>query len=256
MAHVVVDGKRAFYTCPQDIAKGERRGKVVMLVHGARCNHKIWAPQLEALAEAHTPIGIDLPGHGESEGSPPRDVAASRDFLKGLVDALGVERFVIAGHSMGGSIGLDYALHYSGVEALILLGAAASWEVPQELLDLFRNDPEEGMRRGKEINFAKDTPLAIRELHERNNSTTAHSTTVADFEACNAFDVLADLDKIDVPTCIACGDEDAYVDGTHVLIEKMPGAEVRWIEAAGHEPTIEQPEATNRVFLDYLGSLS
>ena len=78
------------------------------------------------------------------------------------MDALGIERFVISGHSMGGSIGLDYALHYPGVEALILLGAAASWAVPQELLDLFRNDPEEGMRRGKEINFAKDTPLAIR----------------------------------------------------------------------------------------------
>lgn len=255
MPHVLVEGKQVFYTCPHDVSKGEGRGKVVILVHGARGNHKIWAPQLEVLAEFHTPFSFDLPGHGESEGSAPPDVATSREFLKALVDAVGLERFVIAGHSMGGSIGLDYALNYPGVEALILLGSGASWDIPEDFLDLFRNDPEEAMRRGMEVNFAKATSLAIRELHERNNATTAHGTTIADFEACNAFDVLADLHRIDVPVCIACGDEDAYADGTHVLIERMPAAEVQWIEAAGHEPSLEQPEATNRLFLDFLDSL-
>ena len=118
MTHIQVNGERAFYASPHDVAGGDRRGKTVLLVHGARSNHRIWAPQLQALARRHTPIAMDLPGHGESEGSGSTNVSEYRDFVKALVDALGLESFVIVGHSMGGSIALDFTLNYPGVGAL------------------------------------------------------------------------------------------------------------------------------------------
>lgn len=256
MAFVTVNGKKAFYTCPRDVAGGETRGKVVLLIHGARSNHKIWAPQIRALAWSHTPIGMDLPGHGESQGTGSTDVSEYREFVKGLVDALGLQKFVMAGHSMGGSIALDYALHYPGVEALIPVGSAAKWAIDQEYIAALRADPEEALKKYGRRNFAKSTPGAIIELNNWNNKTIEPSVGVGDLEACNGFDVLANLGKIDVPTCIVCGEEDQYAEGSRILNDRIAGSQVHWVKDAGHDPSIEQPLATNRIFLEFLGSLS
>lgn len=256
MPHVTIGGQKAFYSCPRPLAEGEVKGNVVVLVHGARGNHKIWAPQIEALAADHTPIGIDLPGHGESEGAGSTVVSEYRDFLKDIVDTLGLTRFVIAGHSMGGSIALDYALHYPGAEALILVGSAAKWTIPQYYIDLLRNDPEKAREESAKRNFAKNTPRSIIELNDRNNSSTDPMVGARDLEACNAFDVLADLDKIKLPTCIICGEEDTYVDGSRIMHSRISGSRVEWIKDAGHDPSIEQPEITNGIFKSFLSSLS
>ena len=256
MTHVQVDGKKAFYACPRDIANGDKRGKVVLLVHGARSNHKIWAPQLQALAGSHTPIAMDLPGHGESEGTGSTDVSEYRDFLKGFVEALGLDRFVLAGHSMGGSIALDYALHYPGAEALIPVGSAAQWNIPADYIDLYRTDPDRAIEMSKGRNFSKSTPKAILELNEWNGKTTPLAVGLGDLEACNGFDVIQELGKINVPTCVVCGEEDAYVDGSRLIHDKIAGAQVHWIKNAGHDPSIEQPLATNKILLDFLTSLS
>ena len=255
MAYIQVNGKRAFYACPRDLANGEKRGKVVVLVHGARGNHLIWMPQLRALARDHTPIAIDLPGHGDSVGPGSTDVSEYRDFLKGLVDALGLDSFVLAGHSMGGSVALDYALHYSRAEALILVGAGASWFIPQDFVDLYKTDFNRAVTEGMKVNFAGSTPRSIRELHEWNNKTTPLDSQIGDFEACNSFDVEAELGRIDVPTCVMCGDEDAYAEKSRVLLDKIPGAQARWLENVGHCPPIERPMATNGIFLEFLKSL-
>lgn len=256
MGNVQVDGKQAFYSCPIDVRRDRKKGKVVLLVHGARSNHKIWAPQVRALSAEHTPIAVDLPGHGYSEGAGSREVSEYKDFLKGFVDALELDRFVIVGHSMGGSIALAYVLEHTGVEALIPVGSAPNWDIPADYLDLFRTDPILAIEMGKGRNFAKNTPKAIVELNEWNSKTTPLSVGLGDLEACNAFNVVPQLDKINLPTCIICGEEDAYVDGSKLLHERLKGSNVHWIKNAGHDPSIEQPLETNRVLLDFLGTLN
>ena len=256
MPHVQVNGKKAFYACPRDIAGGARRGKTVLLVHGARSNHLIWAPQLQALAPWHTPIAMDLPGHGDSEGSGSTNVSEYREFVKGLVDALGLDSFVIAGHSMGGSIALDYTLTYPGVEAYIPVGSAAQWNIDEDYIDIYRTDPERAVKESAGRNFSKSTPRAIVELNEWNNKSTPMEVGIGDLEACNAFNQAPRLADVKVPTCVICGEEDAYVDGSEALHAGIAGSQVHWIKNAGHDPSIEQPLATNKILLDFLNSLS
>ena len=214
MTHIQVNGKRAFYASPHDVAGGDRRGKTVLLVHGARSNHRIWAPQLQALAPWHTPIAMDLPGHGGSEGSGSTNVSEYRDFVKALVDALGLESFVIAGHSMGGSIALDFTLNYPGVEAYIPVGSAPQWNIDSDYIDIYRTDPERAVRESAGRNFSKSTPRAIVELNEWNNKSTPIAVGIGDLEACNAFNQAPHLGDVKVPTCVICGEEDLYVDGS------------------------------------------
>ncbi|MFQ5933172.1 MAG: alpha/beta fold hydrolase [Dehalococcoidia bacterium] len=253
MPLVTVNGRKAHYSCPNPLS--DRKGKVVLLVHGARGNHKVWLPQIEFLVAEHTPIAIDLPGHGDSEGSGSTRVAEYRDFVRGFVEALGISELVMAGHSMGGSIALDYTLHCPGVKALIPVGSSASWEIPEESIELWRTNPEKAKMEGQRRNFAKNTPESIVELNARNNAGTLPLVAAGDLEACSSFDVLASLDKIDVPTCIICGVEDAYAEGSRILHSKIAGSRLEWVEDAGHFPTIEQPEVTKGLLRDFLNSL-
>src|SRR3712207_5293933 len=88
----------------------EGRGLPVVLLHGFPFDRTLWRDQIDALAPSHRVVAPDLRGHGETtagEGDATmeemaRDVAA-------LLDALGLERVVLGGLSMGGYVTLAFA---------------------------------------------------------------------------------------------------------------------------------------------------
>ena len=255
MPFVTVEGNNIHYQSPNPI--GQTTGKLVILIHGATDNHKVWNPQILSLAREHTPVAVDLPGHGESGGSGSTQVSVYRDFLKGFVDTLGLTEFVLAGHSMGGSISMDYTLRYPGVKGLILVGSSASWEIPQESIDLWKTDPQAARYRGVEQSFGKNTPRSIIEQHERDGAGISNMVAVGDLEACRAFNIVSEVGQIKVPTLIICGNEDLYaVDGTKVLKEKIAGSSLEWIKGVGHDPSIETPDVTNQMMADFLNELA
>ena len=84
------------------------------------------------------------------------------EFLEGLVDELGLGGFVIAGHSMGGSIALEYTLrHPERVTGLVLIGSGARWGIPSERTSLWHTDPERARRETAQRNFSKSTPRSV-----------------------------------------------------------------------------------------------
>lgn len=255
MPFATVNGKKAYFECPNPIDLG--RGKIVILIHGAIDNHKVWNPQIAFLAAQHTPIAVDLPGHGESEGVGSTNVSEYTDFIKRFADALGLTDFVLAGHSMGGSISMDFTLRYPGVKGLIPVGSSASWSIPQDSIDLWKTDPAAARERGRELSFGKNTPQSIIEQHERDAAGIDNMIAAGDLEACQAFDIVAEVGRINVPTLMICGDEDLYaVEGTKVLHEKISGSRLEWIKGVGHDPSIETPDLTNRLMADFLNGLN
>ena len=85
-----------------------------MLVHGlGGTGSEIWRGQVADLAAEFRVIAYDLRGSGQSEITPgPYTINLLADDLRALVDALGLGRVAIVGHSMGGSITLAYAARY------------------------------------------------------------------------------------------------------------------------------------------------
>ena len=256
MPYVTVNGRKAFYNGPDSPAGERAKGKVVILVHGARWNHTIWLPQIESFGAEHTLIAVDLPGHDKSEGPGSNTVAGYTDFLKGLVDALALTDFIIAGHSMGGSIGMDYALRYSGVQAMILVGSAPKWNTTKESIELQRTDPDKAREMNKRRTFPKNTPPSILELYDRGTANNAPGVAPGDSEALSTFNIVAELNKINVPTCIICGEEDPVAEGSRLQHSGISGSTMEWVKDSGHSPTIEKPEITNRLFQSFLNSLA
>ena len=83
-------------------------GAPIVLLHGLTFNRGTWSPVVERLAEEFRCVTIDLPGHGHSPG-PIRPLAQVAEDLHRLLGALGIERPVVVGHSMGAVLATLYA---------------------------------------------------------------------------------------------------------------------------------------------------
>ena len=114
----------------------------VVFVHGAMNDHSNFT--LLARWFAHHGWGAlapDLPGHMRSAGPALPSIEAMADWLLALLDAAGVKRAALAGHSMGSLAALEAAACAPDrVTRLVMLGTAVPMPVPQALLDLGRSD--------------------------------------------------------------------------------------------------------------------
>ncbi|MGH7320981.1 MAG: alpha/beta fold hydrolase, partial [Candidatus Rokuibacteriota bacterium] len=122
------------------------RGRPLVLIHGAAGRGTIWSPQLAGLEAVARVLAIDLPGHGATGGGGDsiRDYAA---WVMTFLDAAGLARVVLGGHSMGGAIAQTIALaHPDRLDGLVLIGTGARLRVLSRILELCRMDPS-GARR-------------------------------------------------------------------------------------------------------------
>lgn len=108
------------------VPSGAESGPPVVLVHGWACTAFAWRRQVPVLAAAgRRVIAFDLKGHGFSDKPPlvaEYSAAAMTRFTLDVMDAMGVERAALAGHSMGGAVATGVALaEPARVERLALL---------------------------------------------------------------------------------------------------------------------------------------
>ena len=117
---VEVDGMRVH-------VRDRGAGPALVLVHGSNSALFTWEGWAAELAGKRRVIALDLPGHGLT-GPHPQDRYSANDMaelLDHVMTKLGVERFSLAGNSMGGHVALVYALaHPQRVDKLILVDAA------------------------------------------------------------------------------------------------------------------------------------
>ena len=138
---LLVDGREAYaYTGgkPFDPAL-----PCVVFVHGALHDHSCWT--LLARWCAHhgwSVLAVDLPAHGGSEGPPQSDVEALAVWLLALLDAAGVAKAALVGHSMGSLIALQAAGRApERATHLVMMGTAYPMQVSAALLSTAQADP-------------------------------------------------------------------------------------------------------------------
>ena len=107
--------------------QGNPDGIPLVLIHGSNGSLHVWEGWVRELGPQARLISVDLPGHGLT-GAWPRDeytVEAYADFIEVLVDTLNLDRFVLAGHSLGGAVAWTFAAtRPDRVSQLILVDAA------------------------------------------------------------------------------------------------------------------------------------
>lgn len=236
------------------------RGTPIVFIHGSGASHLIWGEQVRALGEITRAVALDLPGHGRSD-PPGRDsMDAYRDVILGLLDALGIERAVVAGHSLGGGITQTLALsHPDRVAGLGLIGTGARLRVLTQILDgiVSPRDFDQTTEFIVDNSYAPGLDTAMRARAIADLRACPPQVTHGDFSACNEFDMMARVSEIRAPTIVICGQQDKMtpVKYSEYLVSKIPNARLVVVAGAGHSVMLEQAESVNRALLEFMRNL-
>jgi pimeloyl-ACP methyl ester carboxylesterase len=258
MGSVVIDERRISYLAAGSAQRP--RGQRVLYIHGTGCNARVWEPHMAAIADAHMPVAIDLPGHGQSAGRGFRGVADYTHFAVELARALGWARFVVVGHSMGGAVALLTALYHADLlGGLVLVDTGARLRVNPALLRGAREAAAAGgaPAMDRAWAYASGTPQSVVDALQALTAGTDPRVTYADWIADDTFDVMSRVADIRVPTLAVCGAEDRLtpVKYHEFLAAQIPGCRLAIIEGAGHWVFWEQPEAFTRAVRGFLDAL-
>lgn len=242
--------------------------RAVALLHGVGGAGALWGPVLPALA-AHRAIAWDMPGYGASAPPPEMTFPALAEALRALLDARGVGRADLVGHSMGGMVALEFALaHPARVRSLVLCATSAAFggrdPAFREQFLAARLAPLEAGRGMAEIapgvvagmlGEAPDpaaAPAAIAAM-----SAVPAATYRAALACLTRFDRRADLPRIAAPTLLVAGERDATAPprGMARMAEAIPGARLVVIPGAGHLVPLERPAAFNATLASFLAAV-
>ena len=256
MGFATIEGRNVFYQFPSEAEANVRQGHTVLMVHGAYDDHRVWRYQYSYLERGNTPISIDLPGHGSSEGPTINKPEEFRSFIKAFVDIMGLSPFVFAGHSMGGSMALDYAIHHpDDVKGLVLVGSAPYWKLSNELIELWKTDPEAARSRNLDYLFSKQTHKRIRTEYGNQLASTSVEACLADSENCVLYDLGKFINAIKSSALVICGDEEEWIQGSKEIQAELSNSRLEVVQGAGHAILIEQPILFNDAMGSYLGAL-
>ena len=120
----------------------------VVFIHGVLCDHSVWILQSRYLAHhGFNVLALDLPGHCRSGGEAPSSVEEAAEVIAEMMDAVGVQRAALVGHSWGSLIALETAARLQErVTHLVLVGTAFPMKVSPALLEASLNAPEKALR--------------------------------------------------------------------------------------------------------------
>jgi pimeloyl-ACP methyl ester carboxylesterase len=233
---------------------GDGSNPPLVLIHGAGGRYDHWPPQIRRL-DAMAVYAPDLAGHGRSGGAGRENIGAYAADVLALADALGLGQFIAIGHSMGGAIALRMALDTPGrIAGLALIASGARLRVARELLGMLKEDTGAATDFIVTHSLGPDVDTRIRRLARRQLHSVDPATLRADYAACDAFDVRDRLGEIAAPALVVCGTADRMTPlsfGEHLAM-RLPAAELRIFEGAGHMLPAERPDALARALGGWL----
>ena len=211
----------------------------VVFIHGVLNDHSVWILQSRYFANhGWNVLAIDLPGHGKSGGKAPATVQSAAESIVALLDAEGVSKAILMGHSFGSLIALHVAAENpSRVSQLAMVGTAYPMRVSPALLEDSLNAPEK----------------AIHMVNVFSHSTLAPPPSALGPGTCDQYDQgEVDIAKVTCPTLFLLGQKDQMtpVKAAQSLIQLTKNGQVAYVNA-GHQLMVEAPEETLKAMMAF-----
>lgn len=269
---ILADGTRIHYLSRAPSSAVLCTPSSVILIHGFLDSAEQWRAHLDALAQAHRVWALDLIGFGFSSRvtTPTYSLAMFARSVREFMDAQGIERASLVGHSLGGAVALRFAHDYPDrVEKLVLIAPATFLLplrpaskiakhlplVPRALIGwvmLNRYTRERALREA----LGHSTPYDAIEIARRIRPLRVRGTADAlvAMLASPRDNGVPSLEHITAPTLIVWGTRDLAVPRRHIEqhAHTLPHARLAIIKNAGHLPHCEYPDQVNRLLGEFL----
>lgn len=250
---------------PMHIADSQRGDKCVVLLHGYLESMLVWDEFAALLKESVRVVTVDLPGHGVSMvTSQVHTMEYLAECVALAMEALGIERYSVVGHSMGGYVALAMVEKYaSRLESIVLLSSTTSAD-SQEKCDRRRREIEL-IKAGKKNMLARLVPHAgfapenVKRLKDYIEDIGELILMTEDEGVIAILGGMIErksrgelLRQSGVPHMFIFGRHDYYipVETAEEMIAADPTARVVWLEHSGHMGFYEEPELCAQAILE------
>ncbi len=243
------------------------QGDVLVLLHGLGCSAQDWGLQIPALSKHYRVIAPSLRGFGGSDKpGGPCSIMQYADDIVALLDALGIDRAHVLGHSMGGAVALQLAVaHQSRLDSLIVINSQASFAVRDwrryfTVLMRFMMSGSAGMERltrflARRL-FPHDNQSSLRAVMAERYSANDRRAYVAALQALAGWSVEDMVDTVTLPTLVLAGDNDvAPLERSQAFARRMPDASLEVVSDSGHASPFDQSDVVNKLVLDFLKTM-
>ena len=210
---------------PVHVCDSEKGDRCAVLLHGYLESMLVWDDFVPYLYKQVRVITLDLPGHGISVvKGPVHTMEYLADVVKDTLDALGIARCTLVGHSMGGYVALAFCEKYpERLDGVVLLSSTPDADTD-----------EKKENRLREIKLVAALLRGMIERPDRNEM----------------------LRRSAVRQLFIFGKHDGYIplEKAEALAAAHPQARIAWLEHSGHMGFLEEPEITARALLDFMGT--
>jgi len=253
MPIVSVDGKQISYWAGR---KGFIEGReFILFIHGAGGGQYTWSCQKGFFEKEFNPVIIELPGHGESGGEGEKEIGRYAEEVYAFLQTVGVRKAFLVGHSMGGAIVQALALTHSEIiEGIVLVGTGARLRVLPLILDGINTNFKEIIPKIVQYAYSRKAPPNLIEEGVAQMMKCRPEVLHGDFLACNRFDVMKEVEKVDLPTLILCGEDDELtpVLYSQFLQSRIKGSKLAVLPNAGHMVMMESAQAFNEKIREFI----
>ncbi len=237
----------------------------VVFIHGNGLDHSVWLLQSRYFAHhQRNALAVDMPGHGRSGGSALENITDMADWIIDVLDAIGVDKAAIVGHSMGSLVSLEAAArHPDRVSRLALIATAVPMPVSDPLLDAARNNEhsafdminlwghsQHGQMGGNQAPGMWMSGSAIR-LLERSGP----GVLFAGLNACNEYKHgMESAARVQCPTLMILGRLDMMTPTriARKLEQAIPDVRCEVLDNCGHLVMAEKPNQVLDLLIDFL----
>ena len=246
------------------------QGLPVVLLHAFPLHRGMWSAQLDGLSKRYRVIAPDFRGFGESQGAEEDStMELLAEDVRGLLDALKLERVVLGGLSMGGYVSFAFYRRYpERVAALILADTRSTPDTPDgrkqrhELAGIAERQGSEAVAERMVTRLlAPATPDRRPDIVAQVRKMILSNSPAALARALRGMAARPDstpvLRTIKCPTLVLVGEEDILTPPTdsEALTKAIQYAKLERIRGAGHLSNLERPGAFTRAVSDFLASL-
>jgi 3-oxoadipate enol-lactonase len=240
-------------------------GAPVVLVHGVGADLEMWEAVAARLAPTHRVIRYDMIGHGASAKPPgPYQLGAFVRQLEGLADGLGLERFALAGFSMGGLVAQGFALAQGArVDRLVLLNtvfdrspaerAAITARVGEIATGGYAASIAPALERWFTPEFRARRPEVVAAVRRRmeTNDAAAYAAAYQVFATADA-ELAPAIGRIAAPTTVVTGTDDQRSTPAmaRAMADRLPRARLRILAGQRHMTPLEVPDAIAAIIAD------
>ncbi|MER6665343.1 alpha/beta fold hydrolase [Amycolatopsis japonica] len=243
-------------------------GPPMVLLHGY-CGSVHWFDRLTlGLSATRHVIRVDLLGHGCTGGSSGLDAVSQARMVAGVLDALGVEDVLVAGHSFGADVALALAEISPRVGSLVLIGQAPDYSyasfppgssvllpMVSALVRLVAHRP--WVRFASRFRRAGwfDDPLQDLADHAVTSPAMARVVLVERARLLAFRPLDAQVAALGLPCLVILGRRDRFYDCDKTFARySAVGARVEVVEGVGHSPFLERPGEVARLLREFRGS--